>query len=128
MQRQQNGAAAMSVRGIQPVVRESRGKHILVLCHEGSNRSVTIASSLKYAEGGQDVLTAGLQTNSRETLAMLFKWADRIILTDSSQRIPSEWLEKARLWDVGPDTYPRPHNKVLLGKARALIALHKGDL
>jgi hypothetical protein len=117
----------MTVRGIHPIHRD-RTKKLLVVCDQGNNRSVTIASSLKYTEGGQDVLTAGLQTNSRETLALLFKWADRIILTDSSQRIPSEWLEKARLWDVGPDTYPRPHNKVLLGKARALIALHKGDL
>jgi len=117
----------MSVRGIHPIRRDHSHK-LLVVCQQGNNRSVTIASSLKYAEGGQDVLTAGLETNTKATLAMLFKWADRIILTDQTQRVPEEFLDKVRLWDVGADTYPRPHNLELLRKARSLIALHKGDL
>lgn len=95
---------------------------ILVVCDEGNNRSVTIAHHLKY--WNHDVLSAGLNRNSEETLKMLSDWADRIITTDGSQYINSN---KVQLWDVGPDTYPRPFNKTLLSKVRALMELHKEE-
>jgi hypothetical protein len=53
---------------------------ILCLCDEGVNRSVTIAHQLKYL--GHDVLSAGLKTNSVDTLMTLAKWADHVIYTE----------------------------------------------
>lgn len=112
---------------------------ILVLCDQGNNRSVTLAHHLKYWD--HDVIPAGLKTNSPETLAMLFDWADRIILTERTQgdeieKLFPEWrttenmvsaLRKAQLWNIGPDVYPRPFNKELLPIVRRLMDEHKAE-
>lgn len=100
---------------------------ILCLCDHGNNRSVHVAHQLKY--WGHDVLTAGLLTNSQETLDSLSEWADRIILTSNDQRhkVPRRFAEKVQLWDVGPDVYPRPFNKVLLAKVKKLMQEHKSE-
>jgi|SRR5882672_2917682 len=96
---------------------------ILVVCDQGNNRSVTIANHLKY--WGHDVIPAGMQTNSPETLYMLMSWADRIIITERGQ-LPAD-TPKMQLWDCGPDTYPRPFNRDLLVKVRALMERHKAE-
>jgi hypothetical protein len=106
---------------------------ILVLCDQGNNRSVTIAHHLKY--WGHDVLSAGLLTNEPETLALLSVWADRIIVTEQlhydlikqSPMAATEIMNKVQLWDVGPDTYPRPFNRKLLAKVRKLMQEHKAE-
>lgn len=105
---------------------------ILVLCLEGNNRSVTIASQLKYWD--HDVLTAGLRTNTPATLAMLAMWAERIIVTERLHQtfleesgLPEDIMERVQLWDVGPDTYPRPYNKELLRKVQALMEVHREE-
>lgn len=103
---------------------------ILVLCDQGNNRSVTIAGHLKY--WGHDVIPAGIKTNAPETLHMLARWADRIILTEAVQAAElgpflDGYIHKTQTWDVGPDTYPRPFNKDLLGKVRALMENHKSE-
>lgn len=108
---------------------------VLVICDQGNNRSVTIAGQLKY--WGHDVIPVGLQTNSVETLHMLAAWADRIIFTERGQVMPvgdsmgldemSEAMAKMQLWDVGPDTYPRPLNKELLAKVKRLMQEHKAE-
>lgn len=94
---------------------------ILVLCDEGVNRSVTIASQLKY--WGHDVLSAGMKRNTAETIGILSNWADRIITTEEGQ------LEgpKVQLWNIGPDHYPRPFNKELLAIVRDLMEEHKPE-
>jgi hypothetical protein len=99
---------------------------ILVLCDHGNNRSVTIAGQLKYM--GHDVLTAGLITNTPETLGMLQDWADKIIVTEQSQLGVIIESGKVSLWDIGPDVYPRPFNKLLLNKVRKLIEAHRDEL
>lgn len=101
---------------------------ILVCCNEGNNRSVTIAHRLKY--WGHDVLPCGIDTNSLETLEMLYEWADRIIITEPGQMCATnkqEILDKYQLWDVGPDTYPRPFNKDLDRKVKRLMAEHEAE-
>ena len=100
---------------------------ILIACDQGNNRSVTIAGLIKY--WGHDVLTCGTATNSPETVSMLAEWADRIITTEAGQfnSFP-QWFEaKHQLWDLGPDTYPRPYNPDLLKKAKAVIDQHKAE-
>jgi hypothetical protein len=99
---------------------------ILVVCHHGNNRSVNFAHRIKYI--GHDVLTAGLKTNSTDTLRLLYEWADSIIITEESQEIPDEYFEKVTLFDVGPDTYPRPFNPELDGKVKEIIKQNRAWL
>jgi hypothetical protein len=95
---------------------------ILCVCGEGNNRSATLAQLLRYRDGGQDCLAVGLRTASPETLDMLFRWAEVILLTARDQSVPEEHRPKVRLVDMGPDTYPRPFNKDLLSKCGGLLA------
>lgn len=88
---------------------------LLVVCDQGNNRSVTLAYVLKYQ--GHDVLTAGLATNSLQTLELLGDWADRIFTTARDQRFPTH-PEKVQCVNLGPDRYPRPLNKDLLRMAK----------
>lgn len=101
---------------------------ILIVCDQGVNRSVVLGSRLRYCGDGHDVLTAGLATNDPATLEMLILWADKIILTDKSQYDDVRgWFKKLRkveLWNIGPDKYPRPHNKELLAIVTQLIKDH----
>jgi predicted protein tyrosine phosphatase len=101
---------------------------ILVLCDQGNNRSVTIAHHLKY--WGHDILSAGISTNTQKTLDGLVEWADRVITTEKGQELKwhgTQYEDKFQLWNVGPDTYPRPFNRELLGKVRALMENHKAE-
>jgi hypothetical protein len=97
---------------------------ILILCDHGNNRSVVLASRLKYCGDRHDILTAGLETNSEETRAMLERWAELIIITDETQWQHVEAHSKTELWNIGPDRYPRPHNKELLAIVTQLIEDH----
>jgi hypothetical protein len=99
---------------------------ILCLCDEGNNRSVVVAHQLKYL--GHDCLSAGLSRNGADTLAMLYEWADHIITTDASQLVPAEHQAKVRLWNIGPDRYPRPFNKELLTIVRDFVQRERGTL
>lgn len=120
---------------------------ILVVCDQGNNRSVTLAGQLKYL--GNDVLSAGISTNSEGTLAWLARFAEAIILTAHDQRAPFKkaieaeykaaieredpcapayaWERhrmKVEVWDIGPDVYKRPFNKQLLAIVKRLIKEH----
>src|SRR5215469_1024279 len=106
---------------------------ILILCDQGNNRSVVLASRLKYFGGKpyHDVLTAGFETNTVPTISMLGQmWAQKIIVTDKPQLsqihdiLPRKYHDLVELWDIGPDTYPRPHNKSLLAIVSKLIEDH----
>src|SRR4051812_17963854 len=101
---------------------------ILVVCHQGNNRSVTIAHQLKYM--GHDVLSVGTETNSKDTLRMLTAWADKIIMTEPGQKVPinSDEVAKVELWNIGEDKYPRPFNKQLLAIVKRLIAENRDKL
>jgi hypothetical protein len=56
---------------------------------------------------------------------MLFKWADLIITTDNTQHIPDQYQSKSKLFDVGPDTYPRPFNPELNNQVRKYLEDNK---
>lgn len=101
---------------------------ILTVCDQGNNRSVTLGHQLKYM--GNDVIPVGLETNSTDTLNMLYQWADRIITTERVQNhtIPQQYQPKVRLWEIGPDIYKRPFNPDLLAIVRQLIESHKHEL
>lgn len=101
---------------------------ILCLCQEGNNRSVVFAHQLRY--WGHDVLTGGLRTNTMSTLNMLCGWADVIILTERGQDrlMPLGYEDKVKLFDVGPDAYPRPFNMDLLTKVQRYLQDNKAWL
>lgn len=102
---------------------------LLILCEQGNNRSVTLAGQLKYL--GHDILTAGLHTNSPDTVRTLGDWAQKVILTDRAQvaMLPLGFSEdKVAVWQIGPDNYPRPYNKELLQKVRQLVDVHRAEL
>ena len=98
---------------------------IVVVCDQGNNRSVHFAHLLKYWK--HDVIPVGLQTNSRETLDMLYKWADTIIIVEDklAMGIPITYEEKLVIFDVGLDTYPRPFNPELYQKAKDYLEKNK---
>ena len=88
---------------------------------------MTFAHLLKY--WGNETLAAGIDTNSPETLAMLYDWADAIILTEKRQALktnPPE--EKTKIFDVGGDTYPLLFNSDLLKKAKMILEENKAWL
>lgn len=95
---------------------------ILTICDQWNNRSVTLASQLKY--WGNDVISAGLSTNSQETLHMLFEWADKIIITEDTQKIEYE-CEKIILCPIWPDIYPRAFNPELLSIVKEWLQENK---
>lgn len=99
---------------------------ILILCDHGNNRSVVLASRLKYI-GPHDILTAGFETNEDETIVMLERWADLIIVVEEGMdtKVTHPYnFQKTQVWNIGPDRYPRPHNKELLAIVTQLIADH----
>jgi len=90
---------------------------VLCVCRNGNSRSVALAWLLKHKHG-QDALAMGLRKNSHETQALLYKWADLIILTASkyAEEIPEAFRAKLRVWDVGPDTYFQGFSQELLAQ------------
>lgn len=101
-------------------------KHILCCCEHGNNRSVTIAHILKYVEGFE-TMTIGLAYHTPETKKMMFEWADVIIVPEEKllSLIPEEYKSKVKFYNIGEDVYPRPFNKVLYAKAKALMEADK---
>lgn len=76
------------------------------MCQGGNSRSVALGFLMKYRYG-EDALACSWEKNSPETLKMLFKWADRIIVMQEIFRkyVPEEYHEKLFTVDVGEDVW-----------------------
>jgi hypothetical protein len=61
---------------------------------------------MKYRYG-EDALACSWEKNTAETLDMLFRWADKIIVLQAefSQYVPEEFAQKLFVVDVGPDVW-----------------------
>jgi hypothetical protein len=86
-------------------------KKWLTICEGGTVRSVALAFQLK--DHGQDAIAGSWRWNSPETFRMLFEWADYIVLMQEEFlphviELPGFDIDKARVVDVGPDTYGNP--------------------
>lgn len=87
--------------------------NILTVCRAGLIRSSALANVLKLHFSPVDVLPCGIGTydtgrfNSEETLDMLFKWADKIVVMEEHYqwKIPDEFRKKVMVCEVGPDVY-----------------------
>jgi len=77
---------------------------------------------LKYVENFE-TLTCGLEYHTPETKKMLFEWADVIVVPEDKllAMVPEEYKSKIKFYNIGEDHYPRPHNKDLLLRAKALM-------
>lgn len=99
-----------------------RKLHILCTCEHGNNRSVHFAHILKYVIGFE-TMTVGLAYHSEETLDMMFKWADVIIVVEDKMlaMVPEKYRDKIKFYNIGEDKYPRPFNKELYQKAKEIM-------
>jgi len=99
---------------------------ILCTCAHGNNRSVTMAHILKYVPGFE-TMTIGLEYHTPETKKMMFEWADKILVPEEKllTLIPEEYKHKVKFYNIGEDKYPRPFNKELYAKAKALMEADK---
>lgn len=79
---------------------------ILTICQGGNSRSVAMAYVLKYRYE-IDSLACSWEKNSKETLNMLFNWADYIFTmeTEFIKYIPDEFKHKVLSTDVGIDRW-----------------------
>ncbi len=100
---------------------------ILTCCSQGLCRSVGLADVLKLHFEPVDVIPVGLASNSRETLLMLFEWADWVVSMDSTLYtraisiaekdtwdVPNSLRKKQLVCDVGRDIYGNSHNPILI--------------
>lgn len=78
---------------------------IVTMCRQGLVRSVALADVLKMHFRPVDVIPIGHFANSHQTIEMLCKWADRIVIMEShyKKHVPAEFHEKVLICDVGPD-------------------------
>jgi predicted protein tyrosine phosphatase len=102
-------------------VENPNSKKVLCVCWGGCSRSVGLSNTLKYGHG-HDTLVAGIQGNNPETLDMLCKWADIIVVMSEHMLddIAPEYQNKLRLCEVNKDTYFNP-NKELYDKCAAWV-------
>lgn len=89
------------------------GRRYLCVCQGGNVRSVCLAWHLKNQ--GHEALSAGLDYLSDETMALLYTWADVVIVMEErfKVRVPERFHYKLGVCEVGPDIYGNPMNKVL---------------
>jgi predicted protein tyrosine phosphatase len=76
------------------------------LCQDANSRSVTCAYILKIYYN-IDALSCGWNRNSKETLEMLFEWADTIFVMqrDYIRHVSKKYHLKVHVIDVGPDKW-----------------------
>lgn len=82
---------------------------ILTVCHEGHCRSVATASCLKVR--GYDAVPVGIIKNSKETIDLLVKWADKIFVADLPIRslLPPDAQQKIeKRFTIGEDEWGNP--------------------
>lgn len=103
---------------------------VLCVCNHGNVRSVGLAYLIKTVyKGEHDVLTAGVEENSPETLKMLWEWADGVVyLTPEAKQyfLTVDAGTKSVFIDVGDDTWHNPFDQRL--QHRLLKHLKELDL
>lgn len=104
---------------------------IVTMCQGGQVRSVGLKFRLTYKHG-HEVIACGWQSNTPETRAMLFKWADYIIIMQQGMdvHIPKEFhttvdgRRKLFCFDVGPDNFGNPFHPRLQQMLDGMINAH----
>ncbi len=102
------------------------------MCQGGHVRSVGLKYLLRY-KYGHDVIACGWEANTPETRAMLFSWADIIVIMEKHflEHIPQEFHNKEDgsrklfCYDVGPDRFMNPFHPELQQMLDEMIKQHK---
>ena len=96
---------------------------ILTICRMGTVRSVAMAHVLKVK--GFDAIPAGVAANSPETLDMLSKWAELILVMYKplTRGLNIKFSRKIRITDVGEDVWGNPLHPDLMKLA---LRFYKG--
>lgn len=92
------------------------------MCQGGNSRSVGCAFLLKY-QYGVDALACGWEKNSKETLNLLFSWADYIIIMQGifAQYVTEEYHKKLIIVDVGEDIWFNSLHPDLLKRCNEIL-------
>lgn len=96
-------------------------KKVLIVCSAGNSRSVTMGWLLKEEPYRYDVVCAGVDYNSHETLKMLVQWADTIICMEERMcaNLPMVESNKVLVCEVGYDRYWKPYHPELVEKCKS---------
>ena len=84
---------------------------ILCLCSAGNSRSAGTRIVLTGRGKGYDVIAAGVDTNTPETIALLSSWADKILVAVHSMggHVPGEHKHKIdQVFFLGEDVWGNP--------------------
>ena len=97
-------------------------KKILTVCSAGLVRSVGLADVLKV-HFSADAIPVGIDGNTKETLLMMYSWADWIVLMMNvwEDRIPEQYKSKVMICEVGTDTYGSSRNRELIDKVYSWV-------
>ena len=93
---------------------------IVCCCGAGQVRSVATRKIFNDDFHFTNVLAAGMESNSMETLRMLFEWADHIIIIGEVglyNKVPQEYRVKSTHFNIGQDIWINPFHLQL----RALL-------
>lgn len=88
-------------------------RKILCICRYGNIRSVALARLLKKERF--DALACGIIPNAKDTLQMLMRWADKILVVETSliQFLPEGFEKKIVDMEIGEDVWHDPFNSDL---------------
>lgn len=95
----------------------------LVICAGGNIRSRAFVHHLMYRLGFE-ALSASHDRQTDGTLALLFDWADRIVVVQPqyAARVTPDHRHKVKVLDVGPDEFGSPWHFILQYKIQCLIS------
>lgn len=96
------------------------GQRVLCVCAAGLVRSVALKDAVFFGWNNVDVLNCGVEHNKPETLAMLFTWADVILIVDDKlmPQIPEKFRSKTKIVPIGDDVWGSPDNLELRQKVQ----------
>lgn len=96
---------------------------VLAVCQAGTVRSGALALAAKR-HGGHDALAAGIDYNAPETLDMLARWADKILVAEQrfAAYLPLDQAHKVVDAALGPDRWHNPLHPELEPLCDAVVA------
>ena len=104
---------------------------ILTVCQGGLVRSVAMKHMLFYYDGlHHDAVPCGLESNTPDTIALLARWADRIIVMQphfADHPALKDFKEKILRCDVGEDTYGTAFHHELQLRITSWLAQRPAD-
>ncbi len=102
----------------------NKNNRVVCFCSGGKVRSVSAKYILEDKYGYQSVLTGGLEKLNDDTINMLCRWAEFILVVGEERLanlVPQEYAAKMRHLNIGLDTYGQYGKRDLLDKLIPLL-------